>query len=312
MSDVIIVGAGLAGAAAAIVLARGERSVTLLEKTIGPKPKVCGEFLSRSALDTLATLNISASGPSGLGGVPLSHFRLSAGDAATRMPLGFEAVSLSRQVLDEEMLQHAADAGATVVRGAAVTGIVRSGDGYLVDAGSQHSASHLFVASGKSEVRNMRRGPGLHDNMVGLKRYARLPPGRTPDPTIDIVLFPGGYCGIQPVEGQRLNVCLAVAARALKEVGGPGLVFELVRRASQEAATLLTDTTWDGPSLAVGRVPYGFIRTRTDGPFFLGDQAAVIPSFCGEGMGLALRSGVMAAEAHLAGKSAAAYQREFA
>ena len=52
------------------------------------------------------------------GGVPLQTFELSAGAAATEMPLGFSAVSLTREVLDEVMLAAATDAGARVVRGA--------------------------------------------------------------------------------------------------------------------------------------------------------------------------------------------------
>ena len=47
--------------------------------------------------------------------------------------------------------------------------------------------------------------------------------------------------------------------------------------------------------LAISGVPYGFVHQGADGPFRLGDQAAVIPSFCGEGMAIALRSATLAA-----------------
>jgi menaquinone-9 beta-reductase len=49
MSEAIVVGGGLAGAAFAITLARQGRPVIVLEKTTGAHHKVCGEFLSAEA-----------------------------------------------------------------------------------------------------------------------------------------------------------------------------------------------------------------------------------------------------------------------
>ena len=62
--------------------------------------------------------------------------------------------------------------------------------------------------------------------------------------------------------------------------------------------------------LAVAGVPYGY-RHRGGGPaglFRLGDQAAVIPSLCGDGIAMALDSGIRAAEAILAGQGAPTQQ----
>ena len=61
------------------------------------------------------------------------------------------------------------------------------------------------------------------------------------------------------------------------------------------------------------RVPYGFLHVPQAGDAAglhrLGDQMAVIPSFSGDGMAIALHSGVMAARLHLAGASALDYHR---
>jgi flavin-dependent dehydrogenase len=62
----------------------------------------------------------------------------------------------------------------------------------------------------------------------------------------------------------------------------------------------------------VTALPYGLVIREAAGIWRLGDQAAVIPSFAGEGMSIALHSARLAAEAHLAGGSAAAYQRRLA
>jgi flavin-dependent dehydrogenase len=62
--------------------------------------------------------------------------------------------------------------------------------------------------------------------------------------------------------------------------------------------------------LAISRVPYGHLAgPTTDGLWRLGDQAAVIPSFCGDGMAIALESGRLAATMLAQGASAADYQR---
>jgi flavin-dependent dehydrogenase len=67
---------------------------------------------------------------------------------------------------------------------------------------------------------------------------------------------------------------------------------------------------WPKP-LSIFRVPYGFIHRGPDitGVFRLGDQAAVIPSFCGDGMAIALHSARLAAAAIGAGQGEADYHR---
>jgi flavin-dependent dehydrogenase len=184
---------------------------------------------------------------------------------------------------------------------------VRSGSGTV-------RADRVLVATGKSDLAGRRRSGGLHDGLVGLKRYAVLRPEAAAAlaGSVELVLFPGGYCGIQPVEDGSANVCLVIEARALKSCGTDG-AFHAVRRGSTRGAELLEGALWTSERpAAVGWLPYGFVQTRTDGLFRLGDQAAVIPSFCGEGMGLALSSARLAAEAVLADETAAAYQRRFA
>jgi hypothetical protein len=73
---------------------------------------------------------------------------------------------------------------------------------------------------------------------------------------------------------------------------------------------------WDRP-LAIFSIPYGYVRRNGDGagadqPWRLGDQAAVIPSFAGDGMSIALHSACLAATHYMRGETAAAYQRRMA
>jgi flavin-dependent dehydrogenase len=67
---------------------------------------------------------------------------------------------------------------------------------------------------------------------------------------------------------------------------------------------------WNKP-VAVAAIPYGYLRREALSPaiFPVGDQIAVIPSFTGDGMSIALLSGIDAAQAVLAGMSADEFQR---
>jgi flavin-dependent dehydrogenase len=63
---------------------------------------------------------------------------------------------------------------------------------------------------------------------------------------------------------------------------------------------------WEKP-LAISPIPYGYIGECADGVWRIGDQAAVIPSFTGDGMSIAMHSAALAAEMYLAGESAQDY-----
>ena len=314
-SDVLVVGGGLAGCATAIRLARGGRAVTLVERAAGPHHKVCGEFLSGEALGELSGLGVD---PAAMGAPALSRVRIAARRRAHEAALPFPALSLTRRVLDEALLGRAADEGVTVLRGRSASRVEQTEGGWTatLSDGEALSAPALVAATGKHDRRGAPRPEGLHGDLVGLKSYYRLSDAARADlaGSVDVVFFPGGYLGIQPVETGEANACLVVSRSRLARLGGdPWAVFGHVARSSEHAGVLLDGAapTLDKP-LAVGRVPYGYVRTRTEGAYHVGDQAAVIPSFCGEGMGLALRSGRLAAEALLAGQSAAGYQRRFA
>ncbi|MBB4659884.1 NAD(P)/FAD-dependent oxidoreductase [Parvularcula dongshanensis] len=310
MPDVLIVGGGLAGSAAAITLARRGAAVTLVERSEAVHDKVCGEFLSGEALAELTALGCD---PRALGAVPLHAVRACAGGDAVRALLPFPALSVTRRLLDEALLERASGNGVLVLRGVSARtadgGEVRLSDGRCL------RPEHLVLATGKHDLRGHRRPAGIHSDLVGLKAYFRLVPRLAADLAghVDVVFFPGGYLGLQPVESGEANACLVVSKAELARLGGdPWAVFRHVKAHAPHAARLLEGATPTlGKPLAVSAIPYGYVRMRSEGAFHVGDQAAVIPSFCGEGMGIALRSGRLAAEAILAGEHATAFQARF-
>jgi hypothetical protein len=65
---------------------------------------------------------------------------------------------------------------------------------------------------------------------------------------------------------------------------------------------------WQRP-LAISPIPYGYLAARPRGLWCVGDQAAVIPSFTGDGMSIALHSASLAAQMYMAGESTHEYER---
>jgi flavin-dependent dehydrogenase len=130
------------------------------------------------------------------------------------------------------------------------------------------------------------------------------------DGVVEVVAFDGGYAGVQLVEGARVNLCLLVERARLQALGGD---WDGVARAlRREPALRWLDTAEPllPRPLAISNVPYGYLAPAhpADGLFRLGDQAAVIPSFCGDGMAIALHSGRLAADLLADGADAARFQ----
>lgn len=314
--QVVVLGGGLAGSSVALRLARAGRRVVLLEKSRGPHDKVCGEFLSTEALYYLRELGVT---PEGRGAVKLTHVRLASGHSISEAPLPFPAMSLSRKCLDEAMLQSAASEGVEVRREAHAAGLRRSPEGWTIAMREEPSLTCLdvFLATGKHDLHGLPRPAGAHSGLVGMKMYFRLRPEQAAElaSAVELLLFPGGYAGLQPVEGGCANLCPLVDAATLRRVGStwPALLAHMrahsphLMRRLEGAVPLL-----DAP-LAISPIPYGHVQRETEpGLWRLGDQAAVIPSFSGDGMSIALHSAAVAADRYLKGGQSTTFQREFA
>ena len=156
-NEVLILGGGVAGCAAAIALAQKGRKVTLIEREPVPRHKVCGEFLSGEALEDLHALGINVAS---LGAVPIYSVRLAAARRAAEAPLPFPAASLTRRALDTALIAEAIAAGVRVERGCSVQSLGRTAANRwqaTLDDGSSHEASTVFLATGKHDMRGHTR-----------------------------------------------------------------------------------------------------------------------------------------------------------
>ena len=312
-TDTLIVGGGLAGAALATLLAQRGRSVEILEKSSDMHDKVCGEFLSREALLYLEHLGINLHS---LGAVPIQQLRLAADKLIAECKLPFPAMSLTRRVLDEALLQRASQAGATVLRGHRVESLTHLESGWRarLNDGMNRCASSTFLATGKQDVNGHPRSGGRQNDLVAFKMYFRLAPAQQEALAhcVELILFPGGYAGLQLVEDGAANLCLLVTRKKLSECGGQwaALLHHMMHGSDYLAQRLEGSEPLLEKPLAISSIPYGLLQSRAaDGLWRLGDQAAVIPSFSGDGMSIALHSAHLAAQVYLSGGTAESFQR---
>ncbi|MDE2240249.1 MAG: tryptophan 7-halogenase [Rhodospirillales bacterium] len=311
---IFIAGGGLAGSAAAVALARSGREVVLAERETAPAHKVCGEFISSEAQNYLAALGLDLSF---LGGQPIAHVRLIRGARSVTAALPFQGISLTRQTLDEALLTRAIEVGALVQRGHAVRSIsFDAGIEVRTGANTRLHPSSLLLATGKHDVRGQAR-MARPSRLVGFKTYLDLLPTQFAALSghVELILFRGGYAGLQPSEQGIANLALLVDETLLRRVGRkwPDLLAHLQDESSHLAMRLAGAIGRLPAPVTIARMPYGFVhQPRPSDPadlFRLGDQAAVIPSFTGDGMAIALHSAVLAARYIGNGDTAQAYHR---
>ncbi len=296
MNAPLIIGGGPAGASAAILLAKGGARPLIVERAAETGDALCGGFLSWRTLARLETLGVTADA---LGGHRVDTLRLFAGKrmAEARLPGG--AMGVSRHRLDTLLIDRAVAAGAGLERRVTIRRIA-NGEAQTAD-GATLSASTIIAATGKHDVaglgRDRKSDPalGLRIKMATHPELTRLVGG-----AIELHLFDGGYIGLVLQQTGEANLCLAVRKSRFARSGGNvgALLAEIGASvpALGERLAYLDDT----PADAIGAVPYGWIAQHSiPGVMRVGDQAGCIPSLAGEGNGIAIASGMMAAQALL-------------
>ncbi|MBS0191663.1 MAG: FAD-dependent monooxygenase [Phycisphaerales bacterium] len=297
--DVIVVGAGPAGSAAAYSCATRGLRVLLLEKALFPRFKVCGGCLSPGAMESLYRMN--AMDRVLKHSIPLSSFRLSAGSCSASIPIsgGF---AIAREALDQELALHARASGATLAFGVSAT-LERSGsDGCLVRVSGEGRAATLraglaICADGLSG--SFLPQEGWEPVVTRNSRFgvaARLPAaslnGAAPDNCISMHSGAGGYLGMVRLADGSIDAAAALDPAFTKQVGGPGgAVASLIPHLLPEERRVLETAAWRGtPKLTRIR------RVEGPGVLVVGDAAAYVEPFTGEGMTWALRHGLRVGE----------------
>lgn len=288
--DVAVIGAGLAGIAASIELARRGLSVHLFEADTLPKHRVCGEYVSLAVAPFLHRIGLDVST---LGAKQLRRFELSSrlGRRFTcELTLGGFGVSRFR--LDHALLELASLAGVSIHQKSPVTALTwKSERHHLVTPNGQSTARIVLGCFGKRSKLDYtlpRSHAKRRSDYVGVKRHFR---GAFPQDLVGLHVIPGGYCGISPVEGDLVNVCYMTSARALKANGSVDEFEERGLRSNPLLAKYLDQLSpaFERP-LVISQIDFGRKDSVEEHVLMLGDAAGSIHPLAGSGMAIALRS----------------------
>ena len=301
---VLIAGGGPAGASLAIRLAAAGGDVVLIERDRFPRHKLCGEFISPECFGHFAELGVLEP-MLAAGGERITEtlfFPLSG--RTVRIPgraFGEPALGLSRSAMDAILLDRARAVGVEVIEGVAIAsaaaerGELRAVDVRTAD-GTREITADIFIDAtgrGKALVKAFQRTHGFVAFKAHL-REAELAAGRC-----EIHFFPGGYGGINRVEGGAVNHCFLVRSETVKSVGG-GVenVLERLVYKNASARNALVDSKAEMDWMAVSFEGFGRSKLSYGPQFFtVGDAASFIDPFTGSGMLMALESSAVLAEA---------------
>lgn len=322
--DVVVIGAGPAGAAAAIAAARAGAGTLLIDKAPFPREKVCGCCLSGAALSTLAGMGLGDL-PGRCGARSLGAIRLRAFGRVAEMAMP-DGAAVSRSVLDAALVGAAIEAGAAFLPGTGAeagdleadhrhvhlrresggagieaamvidAGGLRSGivereveDGQRNDSALERAGDR--DASSGRRARRARLGINWRGNCgarcpMGVS--ARLDAAAVGRGVIDMAVGRGGYVGMVRLEDDSVDVAGAIDPRFIRRCGDVGAaVGAIVEEAGGSLPSAVDKARWHGTGLLTWR------PRRVAAPRLLavGDAGGYVEPFTGEGIGWALRTG---------------------
>ena len=320
-TDVLVVGAGPAGAAAAIVLARSGRRVIVVDKAVFPRDKCCGDGLTTLALRELEPLGLRPEHVPNWQQVNAAWLRSPSGrEVCLPMPAdGVFAATTPRRELDDALVRLARSAGADLREGHALRSVTQTADGVSaeVDGIGTVRASWLVAADGMWSPTRKLLGlaePGYLGEWHAFRQYARNVTGPAAE-RLYVWFEPDflpGYAWSFPLPGGRANIGFGVVrdgtlTGADMKAQWAGLIDRPHIRAALGPDVEMEDrhTAWPIPAgidravLSSGRV------------LFVGDAARATDVMTGEGIGQAVLTGRLAAEAVLAGGDSTTVRRHY-
>ncbi|MGH9430166.1 MAG: NAD(P)/FAD-dependent oxidoreductase [Terriglobia bacterium] len=305
MIDLAIIGGGPAGTSAALEALRRGLTVVIFERERFPRDKVCGEFISAESLPLLKSAI-----PRGLNDgarIRAAEF-VSQRGRGLAFPLPQPCLGLSRRVLDWALWTHAVSLGAAAMDSMAARKVSQIASGRQAtweietDDGEKHCARALLVACGRWWKLEGLASPAdaAHRNSagewLGAKAHFR---GVAPRDIVEIYFFPGGYCGLAPIEGGLYNACCLVHRSLSRQAGGSAATdfASWLQEIAKNAALMnrLKGSTQTGPTVTTAPVQPARRKPVQQGAVLAGDAAGFLDPFTGDGISMALHGGRLAA-----------------
>lgn len=303
-ADVLVVGAGPAGAAAACFLADAGHRVVLLDRRRFPREKPCGEGILPAGVDVLREIGI-AGAIAADGGQAFGGIRYHAPDGRTAVgafPAGASGLGVRRAVLDRALLEAARSRkGVTVVERFAVRALLQDERGAVTGVTDGERAFRAPLTIGADGTHSIVRTCAGLDGPPTARRAVRMH-FRVPDgivePLVDVYVGHGGEVYVTPVGPDEIGVALLVEGGFPKAATGADAtrvarsgerrIREALAARGGIARRLAAAPAASTPMAAVGTGTTAR-RSLADGLLLLGDAAGAPDPITGMGISFALR-----------------------
>jgi flavin-dependent dehydrogenase len=303
-ADVLVVGAGPAGAIAAIVLARAGLRVTVFDRARFPRDKLCGDTINPG---TLAILRRLALEPLVSRGLPVDGMIVTSESGARvegRYSPGTQGRALRRWELDVGLLRAASTAGAHIEEGVLVKApLVEDGRvcGVMVSGSRERRVIARLVIAADGGSSRIARALRLAHHARSPRRWAvgAYAEGVTGTTSCgEMHVRRSKYIGVAPLSGGLTNICVVSADRtALRQP--ERLLWDSVRGDAQ-LADRFARSRLVAPPVCLGPLAVESTTCGMPGLLLAGDAAGFIDPMTGDGLRFACRGGELAAEAALA------------
>jgi geranylgeranyl reductase family protein len=319
--DVLVVGAGPAGSACAQRLAAAGLHVLLADQHSFPRDKVCGDGLipdSHAALRRLGVYDEVAALAQ-----PVKHVRC-IGPRRSHVDVPGTLSVLPRKVLDHVLVRAAQRAGATLLTPLRFEAPLLDGErvvgARLKDAEGTHEISARWVVLATGAVPQALSAAGLCDRHtpsgIALRGYVHHPAMAEHITQLQLVWHPrlrGGYGWIFPAPGGVFNIGTGLTGSHITQRNGKGRMqnvnlrqmFDDFCAVYEPAAALMDGGTLQG-EIKGAPLRCSLLGARWSRPGLLatGEAAGSTYAFSGEGIGKAMETGLLAAEALLLDRQA--------
>jgi flavin-dependent dehydrogenase len=311
--DVIVVGAGPAGAATGILLAERGVHALVLERGPRTRPKTCGEYLSPESARVLDRLGILKS-LDAAGAAALAGMRITAPDGTVLVgryravgayrPYREHAIGVRRAVLDGALMDRLRALPVDVRDGVRVTDVVLEGGRVTgvravepTGVVQTFRAPIVIAADGRASVVVQRLGCRAPHRLARMALVTYVSGLEGPAAFGEVYVDPPDYAILNPLAADCVNVSLVVPlahaapwSRRLEDF------FAARVRQLPHLSRRLAGATRQAGLQAMGPLAYRVSPPRVGGVLFVGDAAGFYDPFTGEGIFTALRAAELAVE----------------
>jgi menaquinone-9 beta-reductase len=297
MYHVIIVGGGLGGLVASILLAKAGKSVMVIEKKVYPFHKVCGEYISNEVRPFLEALGLNISE---LGAKNITDFAFTSPSGRrldTKLDLG--GFGISRFKIDNQLFTLAKSIGVQFLLDKSVENVSFAKDTFTVQLSDQLTinATHVIGSYGKRtklDANLNRHFLKKKSPYIGVKYHIKID---FPQNLIALHNFENGYCGISAIEGDSYCLCYLSARSNLKK---HGTIAEMEKQVLMRNPFLKhifenAEFLYDKP-LVINEISFAKKNSIENHMLMVGDTAGLITPLCGNGMAIAIHGAKIASE----------------